>query len=185
MTDMETMNPVNSYKLRPLFYLALALVPVLFSRCLLTLLPGSYPPPELMRVSEISRDTRQFLLMQDRQEQIRLFREKSFEEQYRLICLDQSYHHHRNWSLVETFAERGWEAVPFLKERLAQTLDAREKRTIVTILCDMTLVHRLDLRSDAALMKQLEDTVESLRGELWYESIADSAARVRRGPSVQ
>ncbi len=128
----------------------------------------------LVQCTCIPREYREFNSL-PRERKHAEFRMFSIEKQY-----DVHMYYMRRWpprvEFEKDIAMRGWEVVPFLRDKLEQARSDRDQVFIISIFTKMSINRHADLREDRELIVLLEDVVASMHpawsrhGEhdLWY-----------------
>jgi hypothetical protein len=107
------------------------------------------------------------------------FSQYSLEDQYRIFRYGNDVVEPPVLGLAKPIAERGVAAVPFLVAHLNSERDDATVRDIVFIFSVMAASNRYDVKSDAPLMKNLDDAVGAMRDKSWQNTCSMMLQRIK------
>lgn len=87
--------------------------------------------------------------------------------QYAIFICGNQFRHPPAIYFAEPFAQRGEEAVPFLKEKLVGANDDLTIRDIILVLTEMSRRNTYDVAGDSELIRLMTASVEKMRDEDW------------------
>jgi hypothetical protein len=105
----------------------------------------------------------QFFLSRNLEQQHEVFKKLPLEKQYELYIHQMTKMHPPDLSFADDIAQRGYEAVPFLKNKLELEKEELVQESILLVFESMVKYQHMDLKSDKELMKLIEDKVSKMK----------------------